>query len=362
MEKQQIAPIAPIALSIVDIEKKYAQDYEEAVYGANSIVSYGADNNFPVLLRNCYRSSATLKSVIDGIVAYILGDGIEVGDELALFQEKVNRTGMTMRQFIANLAIDYMVYGGFAYQVINTKLGTIAELYPLDFCRCRTNEWGTKIFYSKKNWTKWGTKAEEFERYDKSKLQNTAIVYFKGDFTKNVYPLPMWYGALNDVLTEIECSRYSLNSVSSGFSAKYLINFPNTAQNLTDEQKQAIEDGIKTKFCGTDTSSNFMLWFADGTDGLSVEKLETDDSSERFIAIKDNCRQNIYTSLRCTPLLFGLPNVTNGFSTSEYKDSYKLFQKSVIAPIQDVLIESISKTLGVEGAITILPFNITFDE
>lgn len=348
--------------SVVDVERKYSQEYEETVYGGNSIVSYGVDNNMPVLLRNCYRNSATLKSIIDGMVSYVLGDSVEIGEGLALFKDKVNRSGMTMRQFIANLALDYMIYGGFAYQVINTKLGTIAELYPLDFARCRTNEYGTKIFYSKKAWTKWGTKSQEFEAYDRTRLQDTAIVYFKGDFTKNVYPLPTWYGALNDVLTEIECSKYGLNSVSNGFSAKYLINFPNSANNLTDEQKRAVEDGIKTKFCGPDANSNFMLWFADGTDSLSVEKLEADDSHEKFNAIKENCRSNIYTSLRATPILFGLPNASNGFSTNEYKDSYKLFQKTVINPIQDVILESIHKTFGVTGEITITPMLINFED
>lgn len=351
-----------IALSIVDVERKYAQDYEETVYGANSIVSYGADNSFPVLLRNCYRNSATLKSVIDGIVAYILGDGIEIGDGLALFKDKVNRTGMTMRQFIANLAIDYMVYGGFAYQVINTKLGTIAELYPLDFSRCRTNEYGTKIFYSKKNWTKWGTKAEEFERYDRTRKQDTAIVYFKGDFTKNVYPLPMWNGALKDVLTEIECSKYSLNSVGNGFSARWVMNIP-AAGNLTDEQKQAIEDGIKTKFCGTDSGSNFMLHFCDTNDEkLEVTKLDVDDSAEKFLAIKDNARTNIFIAFRATPNLFGLPSASTGFNSQEYSSAYKLFMKTVVNPIQDIIVSSIYKTFDIMEGIEITPMLIKFDD
>lgn len=351
--------------SVIDTEAKYSTEYEETVYGADSIVAYGKDNDMPVLLRNCYRNSATLKSVIDGIVNYVLGDDITVNEGAALFAEQVNRSGMTMRQFVASIVLDYMTYGGFAFQVIYNNLYVPVEFYPLDFARCRTNEYGTKIFYSKKNWSKWGTKAECFDRFDRKSIdpnKKTQIFYFKGDFTKNVYPLPTWYGALTDVLTEIECSRYSLNTVANGFQAKYVMNFPDT-NNLTETQKKDIENGIKSKFCGAESTSNFMLWFADGTDKkIEVEKIETDDTPEKYIAIKDNARSNIYTALRTTPLLMGLPNASNGFSTSEYKDSYKLFQKSVITPIQDVVKESIAKVLNTKEPIEITPYLIDFSE
>lgn len=351
-----------ISLSVIDTEKKYSiPDYEETVYGTtNGIVSYGKDNDTPILLRNCYRGSATLKSLIDGMVNYILGDEITINANINTFAEQVNKTGLTMKGFIASLAFDYLTYGGFAFQIINNKLGMPVELYPLDFSRCRTNEFGTKIFYSKKQWTRYQTKSQEFERFNPSKTQDTSIFYYKGDFTKGVYPLPTWYGALYDVLTEIECSKYSLNSVSNGFSAKYIINLPN-ASNLTKEQKEEIEKRVKEKFCGTETDSNFMLYFASGDKtGISISKVESDDATERFIAIKENCRSNIYTAMRATPLLFGLPNASNGFSTQEYSDSFKLFQTTVIQGIQDIFEDTMDKVMDKDDTIKFKPFHIDF--
>ena len=343
---------------------KYIIDPEEYTYGSDKMVAWGYDNQLPMLYRNCYNQSATLKSIIDGTINYILGDDVIVNDSAAYWQEKVNRSGMTMRQFIAKTAFNYLVYGGFAVQVIYNKLGQVVELYPLDFSRCRTNETGDKVWYAKK-WSKYQTKADEFDIFDPRHIDKdhpTQIFYYKGDVTSYVYPLPPYAGAINDVLTEVECAKYSLNTVANGFSAKYLIQFPE-AGNLTDEQKQGIETAIKNKFCGSDNDVNFMLyWKTNDEQRIEVTKLETDDAPEKYIAIKDNCRQNIFISLRCTPVLFGLPNASNGFSTSEYKDSYKLFQKSVVAPIQDIILEAISKiTLTIDG-VTIAPFAITFDE
>ena len=354
-----------IQLSVLDIEKKYIVDPEEATYGNKSLVTWGLDNQLPVLYLNCYHKSASLKAIIDGTINYVLGDDIVVDDEAAYWREKVNRTGLTMRQLISKLDFNYNVYGGFAIQVIYNKLGQVVELYPLDFGRCRTNETGTKIYYAKK-WTKYQTKSEEFSRFDPEHIDManpTQIFYFKGDFTSSVYPLPPYAGAIYDVLTEIECAKYSLNTVARGFSAKYLIQFPENAE-VTDEQKKGIEDAIKTKFCGSENETNFMLyWRNDDGEKIEVSKIESDETPERYIAIKDNARTNIFVAMRCTPLLMGLVNgISTGFATSEYRDSFKLFQKSVIEPQQDVIIESLDKIIGCGDGIHIVPFVINFDE
>lgn len=356
--------IQEIALSVVETARKYSvPDYSENTYGNNSIVSYGPENDMPLLLRNCYRGSATLKSVIDAYIPYILGDEIKINPKIASWEKTVNSKGTTMSQFIASLSLDLMIYGGFCFQIIYSQLGTKLEFYPLDFSKARTNESGTKIYYSKKVWTKYGTRSKEFPRFTPEFKGPSCIFYFKGDYTKNVYPLPTWYGALYDVLTEIECSKYSLNSVSNGFSAKYVINLPN-AGNLPKEQKDLINQEIRERFTGSDTESNFMLYFSNSDKEITVSKVESDDATERFIAIKDNCRSNIYTALRCSPLLMGLP-AQNGFSTSEYRDCFKIFQKTVIQDIQNCFVETIDKVfeneLNGEHGIEIIPFKIDFD-
>lgn len=353
-----------IKLSVVETAKKYSYDPDETVYGDRQIVSYGKDNNLPQLYRNCYLESATLKSIIDGAVCYILGEEVVVNDSGANWQKEVNHKGMTMRQFIANIALSYMIYGGFAYQVIYSKLNTIAEVYPLDFRKCRTNESGTKVFYSKKGWTKYGNKCEEFDRFDRDKInpeKRTQIVYVKGDYSTSVYPTPIWKGALNDVLTEIECGKYSLNSVSNGFSAKYVLNLPD-AGNLTEEQKKILEKRIEEKFCGTETDSNFMIYYyGDKESQMNIAKIEADDAPDKFVAIKDNARSNIYTALRTTPNLMGLPTATTGFNSQEYSAAFKLYQKTFIKPIQDIILENVNRVLGLVNGVEITPFLITFD-
>lgn len=351
-----------IALSVLDIEKKYTYDVDEASYGSDNIVQWGKNNDANILFRNCYRGSATLKSIIDGSVNFVVGDSIEVNAKA--WEEKVNRRGMSMRQFVAALALSYLTYGGFAIQVIFNKIGVPVEMFPLDFGRCRTNEAGTKVWYSKKNWSKWSTKAEVFDTFDPEKFDMehpTQIYYFKGDFTTSVYPLPPFYGAIADVLTEMECSKYSLNSVANGFSARYVFNIPE-ANNLTDEQKKGWEDAIKSKFCGSEPEANFLLYWMDGGQGIEIAKIEGDETPERFIAVKDNARTNIFIAMRATPNIFGLPTAGNGFNSQEFSAAEKLYEKTVIDPIRDIIKEAIDKITGIDDSITITPFSISFDD
>ena len=355
-----------IQLSVLDIEKKYIVDPEETTYGNKSLVTWGIDNQLPVLYKNCYDKSASLKSIIDGTINYVLGDDIVIDDQAAYWREKVNRNGMTMRQLIAKLDYNYNVYGGFAIQTVFNRLGQVVELFPLDFGKCRTNEDGSKVYYAKK-WTKYQTKSQEFDAFNPKRIDKnnpTQIFYFKGDFTSSVYPLPPYAGAIYDVLTEVECAKYSLNTVAKGFSAKYILNMPEAANSMTDEQKRGMEEAIKTKFCGSENEANFLLYFRNGdsdADKMEIAKIEDDQTPERYIAIKDNARTNIFVSMRCTPLLMGLvAGTSTGFATQEFSDSFKLFQKTVIEPQQDVILEAIEKITGTKDSIHIAPFNIDF--
>lgn len=357
-----------IQLSVLDIESKYVVSPDETTYGNKNLVTWGMDNQLPVLYHNCYNKSATLKAIIDGTINYVLGDDIVLDDSAAYWREKVNRTGLTMRQLISRIAFSLNVYGGIAIQVIFNKLGQVVELFPLDFGRCRTNEDGTKIYYAKK-WTKYQTKSQEFDRFDPKNINKdnpTQIFYYKNDTTNSVYPLPPYAGALYDVLTEIECAKYSLNTVARGFSAKYILNLPEAANSMTDEQKHAMEEAIKEKFCGSENESNFLMYYRNGdsdADKLEITKIESDETPERYIAIKDNARTNIFVAMRTTPLLMGLVNgISTGWATQEFSDSFKLFQKTVIKPQQDIIVEALEKITGAKNGIHIMPFEIDFGE
>ena len=351
-----------IQLSVVDTERKYTYDPAESVYGGEQVVSWGFDNNIPKLLNNCYEKSATLKAAIDQSINYVLGDGLTIN--AGAWAEQVNRRGETMQDIINHIVFDYFTTGNYAIQVIFNKLSVPVEIYALDVSRCRLNGDKNKVFYSKKPWTKYQSKADTYDRFgyaDINPENPTQIYFYNGTGIRSVYNKAPWAAALNDVLTEIEGSEYSLNSTTNGFAARYILTIPDTS-NLTDEQKDDINESIKSKFTGPDANS-FMLYFGnDEGKKIEVDKVESDETPERFVAIRNAARENIFVSLRISPLLCGLGSLSTGFATQEFSDSYKLYDRTVAEPIRHIVERSLEKIIGIKDAVKIQPFTIQFED
>ena len=85
--------------------------------------------------------------------------------------------------------------------------------------------------------------------------------------------------------------------------------------------------------------------------------LKQEDESQKFETIRNSARQNIFISFRATPNLFGLPTATTGFNEQEFNESFKLYQKTVIAPMQKKIERALKKVMGLED-INILPFSL----
>ena len=351
-----------VNFSVIDFDKKYTYDRDEVISSNRSYVNWGRDNKYPSILKNLYYNSATLGSIINGTVGYILGDGVEATEEAAKWKDTVNKRGDTFYDIVNNLALDYMIYKGFALQVIYSKLGTVAEIYALDFTKCRSDENHKHIYYNKKGWSSYSSKYETYDAYDgKYNPEKPSQILYFTDGSRGVYPHPRWEGAIKDVETEIECTNYSLNSIGNGLSARYILTLPNSG-NLSKEQKQIIEDGIKEKFTGTETSSNFMLYFGTGLEELKATAIQADEQNEKFTSIKKAARENIFTAFAAVPALFGLMTESKGFSNEEFESAYKLYYNTQVKPIQKKINKQISKVLDVDKALNFIPLIISFDE
>ncbi len=351
-----------IRFSVVDYQCPKVPVFEESQVSPKSFVQYGRDNDYPDILRSYKKQSATLGTIINGITDYIAGDGVDVLPAAAAFAEKMNRRGETVEEIVRQLAGDYALYGGFAIQVIYSRLGIVAEIYALDFAKVRSNKYNDQLFY-REDW-RTGGKLLKYPSFDRDRAalgrEPSQILYFKNG-ARTTYPQPMYESALKDIRIEIACSDYNLSSISRGFMARYILNMPNDA-NLTDDQKDTIENGIKEKFCGANLDTNLMIYWMNDGEKLEAQKIEADDTNERFLTTKEDARSNIYTAFRATPNLFGLPSATTGFNSQEYSQSFKLFQKTVIAPMQKAIENAFAKIFGTDEAIRIKPFTINFED
>lgn len=314
-----------LCFSAFELEKTSMPDAKEVTRSGYDYVSWGKDNRFPNDLYDLYENSAILQSVINGTADYVFGSGI-----ISAF-DVVNDKYETLEDIVKKCVFDYLIFGGFAIQLMY-KGGKVEAMYWLDFQKCRRSEDEKKVYYSD-DWGKYARKALEYNSWVPGTDKGTCIYYYKGHKTRGIYPVPMYIGALKSVKISTEISNFHLNNIVKGFASNAIISFNNGDPD--DDTKARIEKDIKEKFCGTDNAGSFLLLFNESKENAAeIAKIQDDKFDLKYDALAKSVKEDIFIAFRATPTLFGLPNENNGFSKQEYLESFELYNKTVVTPIQ----------------------------
>lgn len=338
------------------VESNIVEPVEKEIKG-KGFITWGESNEYPFYIDSLYENVSVLKSIIDGTSDYVCGDGVTCN--IINFQEKVNSKDETIEDIVNYITKDILKYNGFALNIVRNKLGTPAEIYYLDFKRVRSNKDGSKLYYAE-DWEKSYGRVKYIE-YDsftskEGKDKASTIFYWKNDINK-VYPTPMWSAAVIAAEIEKKMNEYHLNNISNSFSSNYIINF--NSGRPSDEIQEEIEMELYDKFCGVENSGRPMLCFNNNKDGeTTVTKIDADSFIDKYNTLAERTQQELFTAFRCTPNLFGIPTKTTGFNEQEYNQAYKLFNKSVIQPIQKKIKRAFDKIFDTKDAITIIPFSM----
>lgn len=340
------------------IQTNIVRPTEGTVRGKN-FVSWGDNNDYPDYLNSLYENVPTLKSIIDGMVDYICGDDITVQSEV--FSKQVNNNGTSIKELVHDIAEDYARYGGFALNVVRNRAGNIAGLYYLDFSRCRSDKERTTIYYAE-DWGKsYGrVKYCEYPSFTNDPTANSSIYYFANTH-RSTYPSPLYAAAVIPCEVEKKINEFGINLLSNGLNSNFIINFNNGQPN--DEQREEIELDIYEKFTGTENSGRpIIAWNNDKDHAVNIEKIDNDAWADKYTNLQKTSRSQIYNAFRCNPILFGIDQENTGFNSQEFAEAFKLFNKTVIVPIQNKIINVFDKIFETTDFLTIAPFEINFEK
>ena len=318
-------------------------------------LKYGTDNLFPQYIYELYTHSSQMNAIIDTMKDYIQGNGI-----VSNYKEVVNRKGDTFDLFIEKLVIDYLLFGGFAFQIIRNKGHEICELNWLDFRYIRVNEDEDLIFYNKE-WSNGRVQPKVYDRYWKGSIQPNSVFYYKGRQTRNQYPEPCYIAALTSLEISTQIPDYHINNLNNGFHPSAVVNF-NNGSNLSEDVMDEIEERIKEKFSGTKNASRILLSFNDDlTHKTTIERLPDDGSVDIYNSLKESTEKDIYSAFRISKLLMGDGSDSTGFNKQAFLESFALYNKTVIQPIQKEIEKVINGVLG-EGSLHFEKFSIDWGE
>jgi hypothetical protein len=128
----------------------------------------------------------------------------------------------------------------------------------------------------------------------------------------------------------------------------WAINFRNGIP--TDEEREAIERKVKAKFQGPEAAGNIIITFNEGADTTpELTALESNGNHDMFQYLSEELNNKILSGHRVTsPLLFGVRG-GNGFGSNadELATAYDIFNRTVIAPFQQIITKSVETVLAV---------------
>jgi DNA-binding MarR family transcriptional regulator len=315
-------------------------------------------NRYPEYLLNLYRRSAKHHAIINSKKDYVVGQGWAVNSEgldtmgLARLQQFIQEPNQyeSLNDILEKVALDYELYNGFALEIVYNQLNDkIAAIYHADFARYRSNEDGTKYYYSE-DWKKHNPVVEEIDAFNWKEPSGKQLLYVKGYSPDcKYYPLPTYLGSTGYIDLDIEIQNYHISAVRNNFVVSSIISFHNGTPTL--EEQEEIERQIKDKFTGTDNAGSFVLNFADSRErGIEIQRLNGNDDDKRFDILNKTVQREIYAGHSVTdPALFGIKEDGIFTSRNQLVDSFELFQNTYVNGRQQFIERVFNDLASIQG-------------
>lgn len=319
-------------------------------------VIWGDRNKYPHYIKDLCRTTPTLRSIILGLVDYVAGDDVQQTRGLRP-DGTWNAKGETSRDIVRKTAKGISELGVICWKIsrnIDLSVGEI-EVIPAEYIR--TNE-ENDVFYYCEDWDK--QKYHEWVVYPKFSnnpdfIAAESILYVKL-WGNRVYPEPIFAASVKAAQTERSIDDFHLGNIERGFMGSYVVNF-NNGIIPTDQEKRQTEKEFTEKFAGAKNAGRIMFsWNRNKDAQTTLAKMEVSDYGEKYDTLSKHCRQQLFTAFRATPNLFSVA-MSTGFSSEEYNEAFKLFNRTMVLPIQRSILDAFRSVLG-EEVVTIIPFTL----
>lgn len=368
------------------LQTNFEKQMEGAPINRNSNrgwVNWGNRNDYPIKLSELYFNSIVHKSCVDFGVTAILGDGIDYQAMNMNETEVMPNNLQTWDELIRCLALDYILYGSYAFQIIRNKDGRTFSYYhqPISSVRCspRDEEGNITSYWLCQDWTAVGKYPPiEIPRFgfqeEETINSGKPYLFVFESYTPDLdyYTTPKYVGGIKAIMTELELIRYDLRAVKNNFSANGFLVLPRVE---SDEERRELLNNIKNSFVGADNANSLVVTFSNGD--------ENDSNVAKFVKIdKDSNNVNLFSESNSRNIdrivtahripskaLIGMPidGATLGGGGNEVNVAWNLFNKTVATEYRNAILTTINKMFALNGVDTQLilkplDFNLTDEE
>ena len=338
------------SMSMHDFNAAQVPQYQEVVKN-KPWVFYGTDNMFPNHLMALYQSSSINRACLNAIMYGVKGKDIKVveGDEGSIVM--ANRSE-TLYEVFEKCAMDRVIFGGYALNIVKNQEGGIAEIYHMDFSRLRAGKedefTNVGTYYYSVDWLN-TTKYKPLELPSFSMLPDSGpsqVMYFKTYSPgMSYYPAPDYLAGVTTIQLDIEIKNFHLNNMQNSMMPSVAVTFTNGVP--SEEERDIIYRQLDAKYSSTNNAGKWFLFFAETPETAPIiTPIQNNASDGWYNAIAPQVEQTILTSHRITsPMILGIKESGQLGGREELLDAYNLFLEVVIKPIQAEMIKDFEKVL-----------------
>ena len=346
----------------------FTEAYVAPVYtfqkkGDYHFLSFGADNLYPLLLLNLYNNygSPLHRAIINKKTKMIAGFGYkDIQDEKLKQWAKRNN----LERLLLYLAKDFMIYGGFAIEIIWNREGTSFDIkhLPIHTLRIGLKDDDSEkdyYWYSKDwgNYKKDEYKPEYIKQFDPQDRTGRQALYYidPNPSGTDLYPIAEYVTALNFIDLDYQVGVFHLNQVRQGYQPSYILNFSTGIPSI-DEQNQFFRS-FQANFMGAQNSGKIMITYSDGGDQKpEILAVPDNGSDERFIMLQGMVEKQITQAHEFPIQLVSVVPGSLG-SQDERKELMMEVQTYFIAIKQNQMEEAINGVLNTIGFTEEIVFN-----
>lgn len=330
-------------------------------------VNWGVRNNYPNLLLDLYNQSPTHRSAVNFAVMSILGNGVDYEQMGINGDEIVPNYSQSWDEIIKSLALDYIIYGSYAIQIIQNKDGKTFSFWHMPLDKVRWSEYDEDgqitSYWICQDWTATGQfppfQIEAFDMRDDFKIERGKpylYVYRTYSPAMTYYTQPHYQAAIKAIQSEIEYVTYDLKNIVNGFAPAGVLTLPEVE---TDEERQAVIKNVTKMFQGSENANSVMITFRSNIEDKGVEYVPFQTNKGSFNFYADANQRTINRILEAHQIpnaaLIGHPDISNsGFASEADKleVSYQLYNKLTGNYNRMAVIKTLNQMLKMNGVDT----------
>ena len=327
-------------------------------------INWGNRNDYPLQLSNLYYNSPIHQSCVDFAVSAIVGGGVDYEKMKLNGQEEMRPNYMeSWDSFIEKIALDYILYGAYAFQIIKNKDNKTYSFYhqPFSDVRCSPKDEDGVItsYWVSSDWTALSKyppvelPAFGFQE-DEEIAQGKTYLFVSTSYSPDLlyYQTPRYISSIKSIQGDIELQRYDLRSITNNFSASGILTMNRIDD---DEERKMVLENIESIFQGSDNANSLMVTFKDNDSDNPVTFTKFDKDVNNVNLFESNNERTIAKIIAAHRIPskqligFSSENAMLGGTGNELNVAYNLYNKTVANKNRRAIVSTINKMFKLNG-------------